>query len=229
MHVARLCLNLSLSLQFMVIDVTTAAARTSSTSALPPLGTGRQPFPRNDKRVGLRLVEKGVFVSQPAQKRSLENKPVECIPPLLQPWVSLYRSIPKIYAPFTDLDVAFTLVSAIFFTCLDYSFALVVQAATGWPLKETRMAAGSLATICHATVLVAGLGVCLLTERYSPSTRMEAHPLWWRDAASALIQFCTGYMVRSCLIVPRFLYFFYQTSHRIYHLVSFRQLGSSTM
>jgi hypothetical protein len=219
MHCSRWCVIL-ISLQLM-IDVSTAACRsrvptsllattTSAVSVVTAVSTlstkgGRQPLLQrlinygslqssNEKdNVDSRFVEKGAFA--PLKNRSLHNKQQECIPLLLQPWVFFYRLFPKVNAPLTNLDITFTLVSALFLTCLDYGSAFVFQAATKWPRKETRMVAGSITTIFHSTILVPGLCVCLLSERYAPSCRMDVHPVWWQDAASALIQFCTGYMV----------------------------------
>lgn len=120
---------------------------------------------------------------------------VEEIPRILKPWISLYRAVPCLYLPLTKLDIAFTLASGLFLTFVDLASAKALTAA-GWPAgSETRSVAGSLATIFHSTCLCAGLGGCLLTQPYSPSEKMERHPRWWQDAASALIQFCTGYML----------------------------------
>lgn len=122
-----------------------------------------------------------------------ENK----VPRVLVGWISLYRAIPKLNIPYTNLDFSFTILSALFFTCLDYSFAEILCSALGWPRgsKDTRAVAGSMSTIFHSTLLVLGTGACLSTQRYDPSGKMEAHPDWWQDAATALIQMCTGYMI----------------------------------
>lgn len=126
----------------------------------------------------------------------LSAKRVEQISIFLQPWLAIYRSLPKVVVPGLNLDIAFTLVCALIFTCIDYACAFVINSSLAWPWIESRAAAGSLTTIIHASVLVVGLLICLVTEPYSPSKRMDSHPLWWQDASSALIQLCTGYMVR---------------------------------
>jgi len=108
------------------------------------------------------------------------------IPLLLRPWVHLSRSLP----------LSFTIASALFLTGFDYSSAFIVRKALGWPYKESRIIAGSVTTIFHSIVLVIGLSICLWrAEHYKPSGLMKDHPVWWRDAATALIQFCTGYML----------------------------------
>ena len=116
-------------------------------------------------------------------------------PLLLRPWIHLYRTTPTVHVPYTNLDVAFTIASAILLTCIDYGSAQLLQLA-GWPAKSkhTRAVAGSIATIFHSTVLVLGLGAAFSSQKYDPSGKMADHPDWWQDGAHALIQFCTGYM-----------------------------------
>jgi len=129
-----------------------------------------------------------VIISKEDEDQTTQEEP---IPVLLKPWVHLSRSLP----------LPFTIASALFLTVFDYSSAYLFQKVSGWPSNECRTIAGSLTTIFHSTVLVTGLGVCLLTtEHYKPSGRMTEHPLWWRDAATALIQFCTGYMLYDACI-----------------------------
>mmetsp|Transcript_6090 Transcript_6090/g.13281 ORF Transcript_6090/g.13281 Transcript_6090/m.13281 type:complete len:378 (-) Transcript_6090:32-1165(-) len=117
-------------------------------------------------------------------------------PLLLRPWIRLYRGAPKVCIPHTNIDIAFTIASAMVLTCIDYGSAQLLQLA-GWPgkSKHTRAVAGSIATIFHSTVLVLGLGAALLTQKYDPSGMMDEHPDWWQDGAHALIEFCTGYMI----------------------------------
>ena len=117
-------------------------------------------------------------------------------PLLLRPWIHLYQKMPKLLIPGTKLDVAFTILSALLLTCVDYGSALFLTIG-GWPAqsKHTRAVAGSIATIFHSTVLVLGLGAALSTQKYDPSGHMDDHPDWWADGAHALIQFCTGYMI----------------------------------
>jgi len=119
----------------------------------------------------------------------------ETVPFILKPWIFLYRSLPKIHVPFTKgLDFSFTIVSALFLTCIDYASAHYLF-NQGWPQPETRKLAGSITTIVHSTCLTLGLGACLSTQPYKPSHKMNIHPDWWQDAATSLIQFCTGYMI----------------------------------
>jgi len=118
-------------------------------------------------------------------------------PLLLRPWIHLYQKMPKLLIPGTKVDVAFTILSALVLTCVDYGSALFLTTIGGWPAqsKHTRAVAGSIATIFHSTVLVLGLGAALSTQKYDPSGHMDDHPDWWADGAHALIQFCTGYMI----------------------------------
>lgn len=134
---------------------------------------------------------------EPQIETSLKASDDESIPLLFQPLVHLYRSVPALVrVPGANLDISFTIASAIFFTCFDYTSAFILRRASGWPFKGSRLIAGSLTTIFHSTVLLTGLGGCLLTvESYKPSGLMDDHPAWWRDSATALLQLCTGYML----------------------------------
>jgi len=121
-------------------------------------------------------------------------------PAILHPWIYLYHAVPKMIVPFTNLDVSFTIFSAIILTCLDFAMAEFLY-KQGWPkgdapnAKQTRAVAGSLTTIFHSTSLVACLGACLFSYQFPPSAKMSDAPQWWQDSAHALIQFCTGYMI----------------------------------
>mmetsp|Transcript_667 Transcript_667/g.1033 ORF Transcript_667/g.1033 Transcript_667/m.1033 type:complete len:314 (+) Transcript_667:173-1114(+) len=127
------------------------------------------------------------------------RKEVECIehiPLLIQPLVKIYRSTPKVHFPGTKIDIVFTLLSSLF---LYGSFAIgqefLIQ-VLGWPrIPLTREAATSIGAIAHSTVLVPSLGVLLATQKFIPSAPMKSHPQWWQDAATALLQLCTGYMI----------------------------------
>jgi hypothetical protein len=81
-----------------------------------------------------------------------------------------------------------------------------LEKAHGWPADAdaTPASAGkhlateasaSLVATFHSLCLVPGLVACFLWYRYSPSERLDAAPRWWQEAAVALIQFCTGYMI----------------------------------
>lgn len=120
--------------------------------------------------------------------------------PLPQTLENVYNSIPKIFLPFTDVDITFTMMSALLFACIDYSSAHAIRTLAKWPLKESRAIGGSLTTIFHSSVLVTGLFACLRKERYRPSCRLASHPLWFKEVSTALIQLCTGYMIYDALV-----------------------------
>jgi hypothetical protein len=149
----------------------------------------------------LNHTHKGKTITQPrrTQLPSIDEKSVQ-IPRILYPWIYSYRAIPKVVLPSTNLDVSFAIVSAIIFTCIDFIVAELLY-KTGWPngsepdAKQTRAMAGSLTTILHSASLVPSLGACLMTHKFRPSAKMADAPQWWQDAAHALIQFCTGYMI----------------------------------
>ena len=133
-----------------------------------------------------------------------ENKPPPC-PASLRPFVGIYDSIPKLYVPFTDLDVSFTLISFVVLSIIRLIlFRLLVQ--FGWPSnsKMTLDSAGSLASILHSLVICYGTFFCLVTHpKYVPSAKLTAAPLWWQEAATALLEICTGYMIHDAVFLIR--------------------------
>lgn len=117
-------------------------------------------------------------------------------PWVLQQWASLYNTVPKIHLPGTNFDVSITIVAA----CILYGARRVgelILESHGWPAGSpiTIEAAASIAAIVHSTTLVPGLWFALSSQPYIPSTAMSEHPQWWQDAVTALLQFCTGYMI----------------------------------
>ena len=120
--------------------------------------------------------------------------------PLPESWTNLYDSVPKVVLPFTDVDITFTVISAVLFACIDYSSAHAMRSVAKWPLKESRAIGGSLATIVHSSVLVGGLFACLRKEQYRPSCRLDSHARWFKEVSTALIQLCTGYMLYDALV-----------------------------
>lgn len=135
-------------------------------------------------------------MSFPVRCRMKDIEEKEAIPLLLRPWCSVYRSVPTLKLPFTNLDVGFTVFSCLALIGLNLSIILPTIEWMGMPagVQETKEVAACLTSIVFSMNLVAALGVCLLSQPYSPSARMDGAPQWWQDCASALIQFCTGYM-----------------------------------
>eukprot|EP00563_Minutocellus_polymorphus_P004061 CAMPEP_0181043200 /NCGR_PEP_ID=MMETSP1070-20121207/12577_1 /TAXON_ID=265543 /ORGANISM="Minutocellus polymorphus, Strain NH13" /LENGTH=321 /DNA_ID=CAMNT_0023121505 /DNA_START=61 /DNA_END=1026 /DNA_ORIENTATION=+ len=136
--------------------------------------------------------------------KAKENKPPPC-PASLRPFVGIYDSIPRIHVPFTDLDVSFTIISFFVLSIIRLVlFRVLVQ--FGWPSnsKMTLDSAGSLASILHSLVICYGTFVCLVTHpKYVPSAKLSAAPLWWQEAATALLEICTGYMIHDAVFLIR--------------------------
>lgn len=123
------------------------------------------------------------------------------IPFILRPWVSLYRSTPKLYIPGTDVDMAFSLRCAIVFSVLRLS-ARNILIHLGWPAHNpnTYFTSACMASICHSSVILPALGVVLLSQRYSPSGKLESFPQWYQDAVHSIMGYCTGYMIYDSII-----------------------------
>ena len=132
-----------------------------------------------------------------------ENSDEDDVPLLLRPLIVIYRSIPKLYLPrIRNFNFAFILFSALFLAAIRQFIFWKMLMYVGWPQysKMTTDAASSLTSICHSIILCWYLSLCffyLSTAkcRYVPSARMSTFPLWWQDSASALLEFCTGYMI----------------------------------
>lgn len=147
------------------------------------------------------------------------------IPYLCRYWCFMSKTFVPKYVPITitlfQLDITFTLLSAIFLGCIRYiSEYMILVAIFHWPSNTyvTKNAAGSLAAMFHSIQLVPSLYVCfqstthIPTIRYNPSHHMkdmvlESHDTktssrsssstttWYYDTVDALLQFCTGYMI----------------------------------
>ena len=117
-------------------------------------------------------------------------------PQPLKQWAWLYDTVPKICIPFTNFDVSITVLSACFLFCIRVVGERILE-SQGWPVNSpvTIEGAASIAAIVHSTTLVPGLWVALRSQPYVPSSKMNEHPQWWQDAVTALLQFCTGYML----------------------------------
>jgi len=123
------------------------------------------------------------------------------IPVLLRPWISSYRSTPKLCIPGTDVDILYSLLSALFLTSVRLS-ARTLFVSFGWPAghASTLYAAACVASFVHSTSLLPGLGAVLFSRPHIPSARLDSHPLWWQDAVHATMSFCTGYMIYDSIV-----------------------------
>jgi len=130
------------------------------------------------------------------------------VPSILQFW----RRLHHVTRPMLPYNVSLTVVTALFLALLRFSITWYLQDAHGWPsdsdvasigntanggdtLHPTKEAAASLVGVFHSMLLVPGLIASFLAHTYNPSERLEKAPVWWQESATALLQFCTGYMV----------------------------------
>ena len=119
------------------------------------------------------------------------------VPFLARQWLKLYHSVPRINLPGTNVRFGFVLVSAIFLFTVRSLAKPVYVSGFGWPADEraTDMAAASVASICHSSLLCAALIVAFLNHKFTPCGRLDQAPIWWQDFVDAILAFCTGYMV----------------------------------
>lgn len=119
----------------------------------------------------------------------------------LQVLLYCYRSLPSNLLRIGNLDITFTIASFLVLSAFRVVYFQLLTVVAGWPLrsKMTTDSASSLVSITHSIPL------CIwLTEwfwkvgfrAYSPSCALSSHSdKNLRDAASACLQMCTGYMM----------------------------------
>ena len=144
------------------------------------------------------IVMKSSNSSNKSNKTSSKNNDDVVAPNLIaRQWVRLYRMLPVINFPGTHLDISFTLFAAAFLWASRLAFYQISVKVFDWPTdkKETDIAPGDMVSAWHSSLLLPGLIVALTTQRYRPTEHISKTPQWWQDLVSALLQFCTGYMV----------------------------------
>jgi hypothetical protein len=116
-------------------------------------------------------------------------------PRLLKIWFSVSESLPKIQL--LGLDVNLTLATILFLTCLRQVFIGILIHLFAWPADSIRVveAASSFVACFHSVNLVPALVLLFTQQPYQPSSKLSNAPLWWQTCVSALLQFCTGYMI----------------------------------
>lgn len=132
---------------------------------------------------------------EPALEKDFEVE--KCLSPILQFWVTVYRAIPKIYVPFTEFNISFTLVTFVVLRIVRLFSDIFFEEMFGWP-EDSKMkndSAAGLASMLHACLLVPSIAVLLRSDNYSPSARIDSMPNWWQDVANAMLEMCTGYML----------------------------------
>merc|ERR1719491_2341833 len=137
-------------------------------------------------------------VSKERFNSSIPRDDEYAIPNTLRPLIYVYRSLPPLCLPYTNFNISFTLLSTLLLAMIR-TVVWQYLICAGWPSrsKMTTDAAASLTSILHGFVLCFYLGVCLYRNprNYVPSARLENFPVWWQDAATAVLEICTGYML----------------------------------
>lgn len=122
------------------------------------------------------------------------------IPALCAFWRNLYLSLPVIRI--FGLDVQLTLLSMVVLTTIRYAAEYTQIYLFGWPMNHmtTKIASASVSAIFHSLNLIPTLVLLLIHQPYVPSEHMSRAPKWWQDTTTAMLQFCTGYMIYDGLI-----------------------------
>lgn len=117
-------------------------------------------------------------------------------------WNNVYNAVPKISFPYTNLNISFSLVGALFLISVRIVAFNALLVYFGWPNSmKTAEAAGSVPSIVHSSLLCPGLIFAFWKHKYSPSEHISKGPSWWQDFVNALLQFCTGYMVSDAIFI----------------------------
>jgi hypothetical protein len=127
------------------------------------------------------------------------------VPFVAKVWLTIYEGIPAVHVPFTNFNISFTLLSAVFLTGCRFLSEYMLVNYFGWPDDGTpsKEGAASCAGICHSTILCTGLIVAFSTEKYDVAAKIETFTKttgWWNKFVDALLQFCTAYMLYDGMI-----------------------------
>lgn len=134
-----------------------------------------------------------------------EEKTVKTMKKLVYFWNDLYNAAPKLCIPFTQLDMAFSLISCVIICGLRLVFEYFYINILEFNPKtyKTIESAASLTSISHALVLVTGLWAVLTSQPYVPSATIKSAPKEYQNAVTALLQLCTGYMFYDAIFMYR--------------------------
>lgn len=120
-------------------------------------------------------------------------------------WSDLYNSAPKLYFPFTQFDVGFTILSLCTISLLRLLNEYIYINIIGFNPKtyKTIESAAAVTSIVHAIVLCSGLWSVLISRPCIPSARMDSGTKEYVLAVTALLQLCTGYMFYDAIFMVR--------------------------
>lgn len=123
-------------------------------------------------------------------------------PRLCQVWCRTQAAAPSI--PILGMDFGFTVLSAFFLAAVRFLMEYTQVYIFDWPEASfvTKNAASSAAAIVHSTLLVPTLATCFIKRPYQPSESLDGEtvPRWYQQTATALLQFCSGYMLYDGLL-----------------------------
>lgn len=132
--------------------------------------------------------ENGIAVNGTDDKKSLKSGVLF--------WSNLYKRAPKIYVPFTNFDIGFSIISWCLICLLrllnEYIFVNILEFDP--TTYKTIESASAMTSLTHAIVLCTGLWSVLTSQPYVPSARLDSAPEEYQMAVTALLQLCTGYM-----------------------------------
>ncbi len=124
---------------------------------------------------------------------------------VFQFWSNFYDSCPKLYLPYTQFDIGFTIVSFFVISLLrlfnEYIFINILR-FDGSTYKTIESAA-ALTSLTHAIVLCHGLWNLLISQPYVPCAKIESTPKAYQSGVTAMLQMCTGYMFYDAIFMIR--------------------------
>lgn len=125
--------------------------------------------------------------------------------PIIKFWSTFYAAMPKIYIPGTKFDISMMLFASFFMTAVRMFLHLYFTKIHGFDPADNRtleiVASGAAGT--HSMILLPGLMATLLDQPYKPSGTMANMPQYYKDTVTALLSFCTGYMLYDTIFLHR--------------------------
>lgn len=141
-----------------------------------------------------------IVMQSPAPSHSDGNNNGRATSPLVEFWAWLYNSTPKLCVPKTEFAVGLTLYSTLFFwSVLAFYRAVYTSSLVGfpgfWESPKTAAICSGSASLTHSLIIIPTTFALLRCQPYVPSATMEGKPKVYLDATTAILQFCSGYML----------------------------------
>jgi hypothetical protein len=121
-------------------------------------------------------------------------------PLLCHYWCRVHATLPR--CTLFGMDFSLTIATALFLASVRFTAEYVQVHVFDWPANSfaTKIASTSVASIAHSATLVPALWACFAAHPYNPSASLNTAPLWYQKSTSAILQFCTGYMLYDGLL-----------------------------